>query len=1033
MFSEENGFLTFNDFKYFVSSHSFVLDIFYLLRKYCFIHLGVRPLYDNEERDLILQLKGNSGILCGHEYYLISSKWFKTWAEYVSLLPSVFKLDSFEKEEKQSHMKISKDSKKFLSSIDNSKLIQEIGKHDLILNLRESVDYVLVNADVWNVLSKWYGGGPKLSRKAIKRVEGSKEVVYVEIYLLSFVVEVKGLKSKLYLSVSRANTIQDLKERICNQLNYVADDLVIWDLAKKDIPRILDRNSLTVEEYGLIHGQELYFDIRTEDGKFQGYKNVHVPTEEESIIKNVGAEEKKLSEKGDSSGIVGLSNIGNTCFMNSTLQCLSLSRFLTDYFLKNFHLWELNTQNPLGMEGKVALSYGSLVHRIYKKCTKFDVIAPRGIKSTIGKFAPQFVGFQQHDSHEFLQFLLDGLHEGLNRVHEKPYIEIQDSKGRPDKIVADEQWDAFLKRNQSIIVDLFMGQLKSTLRWNCGRENVKFDPYSVLSLPLSKPSHRSIEITIVFDNAARIPIKYTIEIINNASIKDLKQELSNLSNIPASSLYLVELFNSSAYQSLNIYGTVDSIRPNDIIYAYEIPKTLEEFERKSEESDFSKKIEIDSVYEAYSETHKKWSNASVKELEEDRILFEFQCCPEKCKNWIPKNSELYRPLVPKTNFSGSVRNQLNELSSSKSLMCINICQRLRIPQDDYFFNPIRPSVFGIPLILFIDAKNLTAESLYQKVWQKLYRYTSGIVESDYLMESPFVLCRVKKNSSQCSQCSWMKLCLGCEIQLGIKKQLQICHEEHIAVDWNPLFYEKYLDVQDMTQVRDFNASRKMILYSQKKISLQSCMNQFIKPENLEGDASPYCSDCKAAHSATKVLQPWSAPPILIIHLKRLIQGTKIATFVDFPLKGFDPNPFLSKEVDENDSNLYDLYAVVNHYGNAASGHYVTYGLHSASESWFCFDDSRITRIDEKDVCSKNAYMLFYLRRGFVFDDVLNSSLKEKVNAELPEELRMIAEEHEKESQGLLTSDVCPWFVWPAMNMPKKLTSLFTSKKECSIS
>lgn len=57
---------------------------------------------------------------------------------------------------------------------------------------------------------------------------------------------------------------------------------------------------------------------------------------------------------------------------------------------------------------------------------------------TIGKYAPRFNGFQQHDSQELLAFLLDGLHEDLNRVHNKPYVELKDSDGREDEIVAKE-------------------------------------------------------------------------------------------------------------------------------------------------------------------------------------------------------------------------------------------------------------------------------------------------------------------------------------------------------------------------------------------------------------------------------------------------------------------------------------------------------------------------------------------------------------------------------------------------------------------
>lgn len=52
----------------------------------------------------------------------------------------------------------------------------------------------------------------------------------------------------------------------------------------------------------------------------------------------------------------------------------------------------------------------------------------------MGRFAPQFSGYQQQDSQELLAFLLDGLHEDLNRVKKKPYLELQDANGRPDAV-----------------------------------------------------------------------------------------------------------------------------------------------------------------------------------------------------------------------------------------------------------------------------------------------------------------------------------------------------------------------------------------------------------------------------------------------------------------------------------------------------------------------------------------------------------------------------------------------------------------------
>lgn len=83
--------------------------------------------------------------------------------------------------------------------------------------------------------------------------------------------------------------------------------------------------------------------------------------------------------------------------------------------------------------------------------------APRPFKSIISKHAPQFAGYQQHDCQELLGYLLDLLHEDLNRVTKKPYVETKDSDNRPDEVVSSEHWKNHLQRNQSVIVDTFQG------------------------------------------------------------------------------------------------------------------------------------------------------------------------------------------------------------------------------------------------------------------------------------------------------------------------------------------------------------------------------------------------------------------------------------------------------------------------------------------------------------------------------------------------------------------------------------------------
>ena len=140
-----------------------------------------------------------------------------------------------------------------------------------------------------------------------------------------------------------------------------------------------------------------------------------------------------------------------------------------------------------------ARAFGDLVKNMWSG--RYSYVVPRNFKMAVGRFAPQFSGYQQHDSQELLTFLLDGLHEDLNRIKKKPYIEMNDSGNRPDEDVAAEAWEAYKKRNDSVILDLFHGLLKSTVVCPCcPKISVTFDPFSCLSLPLPVKKERQIEV-----------------------------------------------------------------------------------------------------------------------------------------------------------------------------------------------------------------------------------------------------------------------------------------------------------------------------------------------------------------------------------------------------------------------------------------------------------------------------------------------------------------------------------------------------------
>ncbi|XP_029770724.1 ubiquitin carboxyl-terminal hydrolase 2 isoform X3 [Suricata suricatta] len=191
-------------------------------------------------------------------------------------------------------------------------------------------------------------------------------------------------------------------------------------------------------------------------------------------------------------GLAGLRNLGNTCFMNSILQCLSNTRELRDYCLQRLYVRDLSHSSS----GHTALmeEFAKLIQTIWTSPPN-DVVSPSEFKTQIQRYAPRFVGYNQQDAQEFLRFLLDGLHNEVNRVTVRPKSNPENLDHLPDDEKGRQMWRKYLEREDSRIGDLFVGQLKSSLTCtDCGYCSTVFDPFWDLSLPIAKRGYPEVTL-----------------------------------------------------------------------------------------------------------------------------------------------------------------------------------------------------------------------------------------------------------------------------------------------------------------------------------------------------------------------------------------------------------------------------------------------------------------------------------------------------------------------------------------------------------
>ena len=211
------------------------------------------------------------------------------------------------------------------------------------------------------------------------------------------------------------------------------------------------------------------------------------------LINNLKNELQKKTNKVNTPNLAGLNNIGATCYMNATLQCLSNTKKLREYFLIRYNDQPNNTMSR---------EFRKVLQNLWDKKYHKKAYSPNSFKEVLSKENPLFAGIQANDSKDLINFLIERFHQELNVVNNIMNNNI--SASPQDQTNESLMLSQFLKEFQqnfnSPISNLFYGLLETKSQCKgCKIIKYNFQIYSFLEFPLE-------QVNVYYYNMGKRPL-----------------------------------------------------------------------------------------------------------------------------------------------------------------------------------------------------------------------------------------------------------------------------------------------------------------------------------------------------------------------------------------------------------------------------------------------------------------------------------------------------------------------------------------------
>ncbi|CAD8191626.1 unnamed protein product [Paramecium pentaurelia] len=635
---------------------------------------------------------------------------------------------------------------------------------------------------------------------------------------------------------------------------------------------------------------------------------------------------------------VGLVNLGNTCYMNSSLQSLFSSTHFQE-FLSNKQYWTQNT-----IKRSVQLNY-KLEKLLKNLLTQNKAFSPYSFRQQLARKYPFFGNNYQQDAAEFILYLFDALNEELIQKDDKqkPQIQLQQQldlgdgdKPEPEQANSDSEDDSseeqentetqptqqqqiqfhkkvqqnqinndnyeqalelIHKLNSSIIVKNYLGITRSEIECPiCDQKTQSYEQFLILPLSLNAVSQSKhlVDVFVISNDWYKPYEKIVYEYQpNQTMLLDVKRDIGEKLGIEA--IYLLGAFCSNNQIDMYLFHDEDQLSKvlNDNQNSYFCLFQLDQ-----------------SIYSITDED--QYFDVMIYSYEK-KNAFSYQC--EYICAAIPKI------IIIKKQFTAfqiyqQIWNKLGEHSKSDQLMNIQIDE----PQQDNLLN----------------SQQLKEVLNYQIIIQT--RLPSKT-------PCPFT-CGKQFKKDQKPHC--------CELPFNNSNTLQQYLEKVNYANAHTSLSIEFVENAIPKSLRIEFEPKTNYLKHDKSLNLLNLIDNFQSKEPLLDENAYHCTICNDLTFAIKTMSLQKLPDQLIIQLKRFQYDEH---------KGFQKNNILVTYPEAITINQidYELYGVVQHFGGLDNGHYTAYGRRQ--KKWIEFNDDSTKEVKENDVINdKNAYILFYQQK-----------------------------------------------------------------------